>query len=181
MAWLYFWDETPEGPSRQGVTELKEVIDRHTSSSPTQSSRGGLHVDSALPSLGLESASTPANLVQFTQPVDSSAGQLYRFIECMKIQQKFPDSFALEIDGDSMSPRINDRDIVIISPSVCAVDGSAAVVQLKDQIGVTCKVLRTANHQIHLIPINEKYEIKTVPRDSLLWSLAVLCHVKLPK
>jgi SOS-response transcriptional repressor LexA len=76
-----------------------------------------------------------------------------------------------------MSPRINDGDIVILSPSVPASQGQIGIVRLKNQIGVTCKLIRMTDKDIHLIPINEKYETKIIPQKELLWALAVLCHV----
>jgi len=77
-----------------------------------------------------------------------------------------------------MSPRINDSDIVILSPSVPAAQGQAAVARVANQIGVTCKLIRTTQQGIHLIPINERYETKVVTKNELLWALAVLCHIK---
>jgi phage repressor protein C with HTH and peptisase S24 domain len=68
----------------------------------------------------------------------------------------FPDEFALQTDGESMEPKINHGDIVILSPSVPAPKGHPAVVQLHDKIGLTCKIIRTAQKQLRLIPINEK-------------------------
>jgi hypothetical protein len=32
---------------------------------------------------------------------------------------------------------------------------------------------------VHLIPINERYEPKVVPKNDLLWALAVLCHISI--
>jgi len=102
-----------------------------------------------------------------------------QFIECRQIYELFPDAFALQIDGDSMSPRINDTDIVVLSPSVPAAQGHIAVAKVQDQIGVTCKLIRTTESRVHLVPINEKYQPQAVPRDKLLWALAVLCHIRI--
>jgi SOS-response transcriptional repressor LexA len=76
-----------------------------------------------------------------------------------------------------MSPRIKDGDIVILSPSVPAAQGQVAIARVANQIGVTCKLLRSTDTEVHLIPINERYETKIVPKKDLLWSLAVLCHI----
>jgi SOS-response transcriptional repressor LexA len=78
-----------------------------------------------------------------------------------------------------MSPRINDGDIVIVSPSVPAAQGQIGIARLAGQIGVTCKLIRTTDTDVHLIPINERYETKVVPKKDLLWALAVLCHISL--
>jgi SOS-response transcriptional repressor LexA len=78
-----------------------------------------------------------------------------------------------------MSPRINDGDIVILSPSVPAAQGQIGVARVSNQIGVTCKLIRTTDSSVHLIPINERYETKIVPKKDLLWALAVLCHISM--
>ena len=109
---------------------------------------------------------------------DYKTGQAVQFVDCQEVYQLFPDAFALQIDGDSMAPRVNDSDIVILSPTVPACQGQIAVVSLKGQIGVTCKLIRTAQENVHLVPINERYETKIVPALELVWALAVLCHLK---
>jgi SOS-response transcriptional repressor LexA len=76
-----------------------------------------------------------------------------------------------------MSPRINDGDIVILSPSVPAAQGQIGIARLANQIGVTCKLIRSTEQAVHLIPINERYETKVVAKKDLLWALAVLCHI----
>ena len=76
-----------------------------------------------------------------------------------------------------MSPRINDGDIVILSPSVPAAQGQIGIARISNQIGVTCKLIRTTEQGVHLIPINERYETKVVAKKDLLWALAVLCHI----
>jgi SOS-response transcriptional repressor LexA len=78
-----------------------------------------------------------------------------------------------------MSPRINDGDIVIVSPSVPAAQGQIAIAHVANQIGVTCKLIRTTDREVHLIPVNERYETKVVNKKDLLWALAVLCHISI--
>ena len=114
------------------------------------------------------------NLVRVSS---DSVDKIVEFVECEELYRLFPDSFALHIDGDSMSPRINDGDIVIVSPSVHAAQSQIAIAHIENQIGVTCKLIRISDDNIHLIPINERYETKIVPREKLLWALAVLCHI----
>ncbi len=117
-----------------------------------------------------------ANLVQVSGEEQNG---IVEFVDCKEILELFPDSFALHIDGDSMSPRIKDGDIVVLSPSVPAVQGQIAVARIANQIGVTCKLIRKTQQGVHLIPINERYETKVVAEKDLHWSLAVLCHVSL--
>jgi len=54
-------------------------------------------------------------------------------------------------------------------------------VRLSGAIGVTCKLVRNDNRGVHLIPINERYETKVADKNSVLWALAVICHIKLKK
>jgi SOS-response transcriptional repressor LexA len=70
---------------------------------------------------------------------------------------------------------------VVVSPSIPAQSGQAALARIKGQIGVTCKVLRRSEEQVHLVPINERYESKVVGEDELCWALTVLCHIRLNK
>jgi SOS-response transcriptional repressor LexA len=78
-----------------------------------------------------------------------------------------------------MAPRIDDGDIVIVSPSIPASHALPAIVRISGAIGVTCKLVRTENESVHLVPINEKYDAKIINKNDLLWALAVLCHIKL--
>jgi SOS-response transcriptional repressor LexA len=119
---------------------------------------------------------SPISLIQTT---GEDTDEIFQFIDCPAVLRAHPDCFALQIDGDSMSPRINDGDIVILSPSTPAVQGQSAVVQIAGAIGATCKLFRQDNTNVHLIPINENYQTKIVKSDDILWAFAVLCYVKL--
>ncbi|MBA7666973.1 hypothetical protein ES703_75058 [subsurface metagenome] len=58
-----------------------------------------------------------------------------------------------------------------------AAQGQISIARVANQIGVTCKLIRTTKTDVHLIPINERYETKVIAKKDLLWALAVLCHV----
>ena len=100
------------------------------------------------------------------------------FISAQGIKSMHPDAFALRIDGDSMSPDIRHGDLVILSPSVDAVDGKAAIVQLDAQIGVTCKLFRRDGHTINLVPINDELPPQTYGDKDLVWAFRVLARVR---
>lgn len=69
--------------------------------------------------------------------------------------------YALQIDGDSMvNVGIQDGDTVIIKKCDTAEDG-AIVVALVDGEEVTLKRLKRERGMIHLIPENDKYEVRT--------------------
>ena len=173
---VHLWEQTDLSDSAEVVTKLQSLIKKHTNSDVTDSRSGRMSVDfQAKPSFKAMEAKQ-ANLIQITP---SQAEQIVQFVESEEIRSSFPDCFALQIDGDSMSPRINDGDIVILSPSVPAAQGQVAVACLSNQIGVTCKIIRTTDEMVHLIPINERYDTKVISKDDLVWALSVLCHVKL--
>jgi len=114
-------------------------------------------------------------IVQLNTPDDRGVTQ---FIDCPELRRRINDAFALRIDGDSMSPRIDDADLVILSPSHPGSNGRPAVVRLHNQIGLTCKIIRRESGRLHLIPINEHYSPRTVPEDQVDWSLSVLHRVR---
>ncbi len=171
---LHFWDTEILPDSQTIVTKLEQLVKKHTESEIVDSTNGTVSIDLHVKPLLAGLKQHHANLIQVG---GEHAQDIVEFVQCEEIFQLFPDSFALQVDGDSMSPRINDGDIVILSPSVPAAQGHAAVARLANQIGVTCKLIRTTDSDIHLIPINERYETKVVPRKDLLRALAVLCHV----
>jgi len=173
---VHFWDQEILPEPKQAVTELDQLVKKHIGKSIVGSVDGTLSVDLQAQALLDGAKESRANLIQVC---GQEAGEIVEFIQCDQIHKLFPDSFALLIDGDSMSPRINDGDIVILSPSVPAAQGHIAVARVARQIGVTCKLIRTTESGVHLIPINEKYETKVVAKKDLLWALAVLCHISI--
>ena len=69
-------------------------------------------------------------------------------------------------------------DLVIVCPSQPAVQGKAAVVQLRGQIGVTCKLYRQDADKVHLIPTNKQYEPQSFEVSEVLWALRVLFRIR---
>ncbi len=174
---LFFWDQTTLPEPKQAVTELDELVKRYIGKSIISSAGGTVSIDLQVRALVDGVKKPEANLVQVSG--QEEADSIVEFVECEQIYELFPDSFALQIDGDSMSPRINDGDIVILSPSVPAAQGHIAIARIANQIGVTCKLIRSTETGVHLIPINERYETKVVAKKDLLWALAVLCHISI--
>ena len=80
-----------------------------------------------------------------------------------------------------MHPSFSHGDLVVLSPHGPAKPGRTAVVQLRNQIGVTCKLYYAEKHQVHLIPINEQYRSTQHPLTNLVWALAVLYRVRLSR
>jgi SOS-response transcriptional repressor LexA/DNA-binding XRE family transcriptional regulator len=171
------WSRAIGTDSKIVETQIEQLVQKHLNASIVKSTAADITVDSQTRAVIQALNNSQANLVQTVDGDD----EIVQFVDCPPIHKLFPDSFALQVDGDSMSPRINDSDVVILSPSVGAVDGLPAVVRLNGAIGVTCKLVRYDNKNVHLIPINEKYETKVADKNEVLWSLAVICHIKLKK
>jgi len=173
---VHFWDQTFLPEPKQAITELDELVKKHTGKTVLGSVDGAMSIDLQARPLIENLKRKQVNLIKVGGPEQE---QIVEFVQCEEIHKLFPDSFALQIDGDSMSPRINDGDIVISSPSVPAAQGQIGIARLANQIGVTCKLIRTTEREVHLIPINERYEAKVVAKKDLLWALAVLCHISI--
>jgi SOS-response transcriptional repressor LexA len=170
------WSQVQMTDSKIMETELEQLVAKHIHSPVVKTQNGQISADLQAKSIITALVNPQINLIQTTQ---DNCDEIYQFIDCPSIAHLYPGCFALQIDGDSMAPRIDDGDVVIVSPSVSAVQGQPAVVRISGAIGVTCKLLRTENDKIYLVPINEKYETKTIQSKDLLWALAVLCHVRL--
>lgn len=118
-------------------------------------------------------------LVQLPKPVRVGELHIAEFLDCPSPDDRWADAFALRVDGDSMHPSLCHGDLVILSPREGARQGRAAVVQLRNQIGVTCKLFRTDKAYAHLIPINEQFRPTRHRLKDLVWALAVLYRVRL--
>ncbi len=149
-----------------GLTTLTELIARHADQ-PRQ------HVQPA--TLHDGAAQQPAQVITLrTVGVD----EVPEYVKAGSIKTDYPDAFAVRIDGNSMSPDIAHGDVVLLSPSAPAIDGRAAVVQLTDQIGVTCKLFRRDGQTVHLVPIDEELTAMSVPAGDVVWALRVLARVR---
>lgn len=170
------WSQANLSDSKVMETRVEQLVARHMNSSIVRTQSGWISAD--LPTKPVFAAMGDSQ-VSLIQTALAGSDEVCQFIDCPRIARSYPGCFALQIDGDSMAPRINDSDIVIVSPSVPAAQGQPAVISVAGAIGVTCKLIRTEHDRVHLVPINEKYETKIMQSEDLLWSLAVLCHIKL--
>ena len=76
-------------------------------------------------------------------------------IEAKEMLKVGPNTFALRVEGDSMSPRFLEGDIIIVDPSLACENGDFCIAWLNGE--VTFKKLRKNEKEIRLIPLNEKY------------------------
>ncbi|MEE9294501.1 MAG: LexA family transcriptional regulator [Phycisphaerae bacterium] len=119
------------------------------------------------------------HVVQLAKPVKVGELHITDFVDAPMLRDRWADAFALRIDGDSMYPSLSHGDLVILSPREPARPGRAAVVQLRNQIGVTCKLFYTDKTHVRLIPINERFEATRHALKELAWALAVLYRVRI--
>jgi len=158
-----FWSEADE---TAGLTTLDELIARHAR-------KAARHVQPAMLHDG--AAQQAAQVITLRT---AGADEVPQYVSCDAIKARYSDAFAVRIDGNSMAPDIAHGDLVILSPSAAAIDGRAAVVQLVEQIGVTCKLYRREGETVHLVPINEQYSPVSVPASQVLWALRVLGRIR---
>lgn len=87
---------------------------------------------------------------------------------------KDPGAFALRVKGSSMSPRIEDGDIVIVSPAQQAASGDVCVVRVNDED--TLKKIKIEGNYVHLIPLNPEFEPVTVKKRDVnfIWKVVKL-------
>ena len=166
----HFWKKRPKGI----VELLHSAVARGSGSSATRAAR--LAGPEGLATLDSEQQ---VRLVQLTKPVRVGELSVAEFLDCPGSKDKWADAFALRIDGESMHPALSHGDMVILSPDQAARAGRPAVVQLRNQIGATCKLFYSDKTLVHLIPINEQFHPTKHPLTELVWALAVLYRVRL--
>jgi phage repressor protein C with HTH and peptisase S24 domain len=154
-----FWSGCDDG----GATHLADLIDQHAGRPIQTVQAAALDGDEA---------------VQIVTLREVGEDGIAQFLRADAIAASHPDAFALRIDGDSMSPEILHGDLVVLSPSAPALDGRPAVVQLADQIGVTCKLYRRDGQTVHLVAINEQIPPVTVRAEAVVWAFRLLSHVR---
>jgi repressor LexA len=87
---------------------------------------------------------------------------------------KDPGAFALKVKGNSMAPRIEDGDVVIVSPQQEPRNGDICVIRVSDED--TLKKVKFEGTYIHLIPLNPDFEPLTVKRKDVnfVWKVVKL-------
>jgi len=87
---------------------------------------------------------------------------------------KDPQAFALKVRGNSMSPRIEDGDIVIVSPQQEVRNGDICVIRVSGED--TLKKVKLEGIYLHLVPLNPEFEPVTVKRKEVefVWKVVKL-------
>jgi len=161
-----FWSDEDESV---GITTLAELVERHCDRPDRQVSAAT--ADAA-------DAGQPDESVQVITLRGGQGADVAEFVASPGLKGRYPDAFAVRIDGESMSPSIRHGDLVVVSPSQPAKDGQPAVVQLARQIGVTCKLYRRTGDTVHLVPINEQFVPQEVPLSRVRWACRVVARVR---
>ncbi|HTP79959.1 MAG TPA: XRE family transcriptional regulator [Bacteroidota bacterium] len=85
-------------------------------------------------------------------------------------------AFALEVKGNSMAPRIENGDIIVVSPKREARSGDICVVRVEEED--TVKLVRLEDQFIHLIPLNPEYEPMVVRKKDVTFVWRVVKVIK---
>ncbi len=89
---------------------------------------------------------------------------------------KDPNAFALKVEGNSMSPRIEDGDVIVVSPKKEVRNGDICVVRVNDED--TVKKVNFEDGYVHLIPLNHGFEPVTVRKKDVTFIWRVIKVVK---
>lgn len=89
---------------------------------------------------------------------------------------KDPQAFALRVKGNSMAPRIEDGDTVVVSPVQEARNGDICVVRVNGED--TLKKVKFEGNYIHLVPLNSEFEPVTVKKRDVNFVYKVVKLIK---
>jgi len=90
----------------------------------------------------------------------------YAFLEETEISGDIQDYFWLRVSGDSMSPKIQDGDLVLVRKQNAIDSGQIAVVIYNGEDG-TLKKIRFGPDYLELIPLNPAFESRIFERDEM--------------
>ena len=85
-------------------------------------------------------------------------------------------AFALVVKGKSMSPKIEDGDIVVVSPQHDVRNGDICVVRVNDED--VLKKIKMDENYVHLIPLNTTFEPVTVRKRDVAFIWKVIRVIK---
>jgi len=100
--------------------------------------------------------------------------QAERFITVDDVRD--PNAFALEVKGNSMSPRIENGDIIVVTPKLEVKSGDICVVRVDEED--TVKRIKIDEQFVHLIPLNTEYEPMVVRKKDVTFMWRVVKVIK---
>lgn len=89
---------------------------------------------------------------------------------------KDQNAFALVVKGKSMSPKIEDGDIVVVSPQREVRSGDICVIRVNDED--VLKKVKIEDQYVHLIPLNPTFEPVTVRKRDVMFIWKVVKVIK---
>jgi repressor LexA len=89
---------------------------------------------------------------------------------------KDPQAFALKVKGESMAPKIEDGDTVIVSPQKEVHSGDICIVRVGGED--TLKKIKVEGNYLHLIPLNPSFEPVTVKKRDVNFAWKVVKVIK---
>jgi repressor LexA len=85
-------------------------------------------------------------------------------------------AFALEVKGNSMAPRIENGDIIVVSPKHEVRNGDICVVRVDEED--TVKRIKMDENFVHLVPLNPEYEPMVVKKKDVTFMWRVIKVIK---
>lgn len=165
-----FWTEISQASTGPEVDRLLEHRLAQHALRDNVSTAPGRYEDAA------GQAAASVSLVQYATPDELG---FLEFVAAKDLRRKHQRAVAWRIDGDSMAPRYQDRDLVITSPDQPAVPHQPCVARQRGQIGVNCKLFVPDGEYVLLIPVNERCPVQRVAASELEWTQRVLACVHL--
>ena len=87
-----------------------------------------------------------------------------------------PGAFALEVKGNSMASRIENGDVIVVSPRMEVHSGDICVVRVDEED--TVKRVKIDEQFVHLIPLNPEYEPMVVRKRDVTFMWKVVKVIK---
>lgn len=165
-----FWEEIPIS---HGGADADRQLEVKLAAYSQQLSTPSHPLSVATP---IEADSDGVSLVQCSTPDHRG---FIEFLNAPRLKRQYPRAIAWRIDGESMSPRYMDGDLVICSLDHPAVTGYPCVARQAGQIGVNCKIYQESTREVFLIPINERSRVQKLRRTELIWAYRVLASVRI--
>jgi len=103
-----------------------------------------------------------------------NSDQAERFITIDDVRD--PNAFALEVKGNSMAPRIENGDIIVVTPKLEVRNGDICVVRVDEED--TVKRVKIDEQFVHLIPLNPEYEPMIVRKKDVTFMWRVIKVIK---
>jgi len=97
-----------------------------------------------------------------------------RYVTVDNVRDK--NAFALIVKGNSMAPKIENGDIVVVSPQLEARSGDICVVRVNDED--VLKKVKIDDKYIHLIPLNPSFDPLTVRKRDITFIGKVIKIIK---